>query len=50
MLEYKALAQPVLYFTKILSYCVGVMSPVGIKQKSLSQTNIGLLQGSNKDL
>ena len=41
MLEYKALAQPdwspkvsqqvVFYFTKMLSYCVGVVSPVGIK-------------------
>ena len=31
MLEYKALAQPVLYFTKMLSYYVEVMFPVGIK-------------------
>ena len=31
MLEYKALARPVLYFTKMLSYYVEVMFPVGIK-------------------
>ena len=60
MLEYKALAQPdwspkvsqqvVLYFIKMLSYYVGVMSLVQIKiNKAWAKPIFGLLQGSNTD-